>query len=57
MDSSKTTQMELAIAHLNRQKLLDYAAVSRTYGIYLLVLAQRHKGLTVSRAEANSTYY
>jgi hypothetical protein len=41
---------------LNRQESLNYAAAARTYEIHPSTLARRRKGLTVSRAEANSTF-
>jgi helix-turn-helix, Psq domain len=50
IDSSKTTQMEAAIAHLDRRKSLIYAAAAKIYGIPSSTLARRHKDLTVSRA-------
>jgi hypothetical protein len=48
--------MEDAIAHLNLQESLNYAAAARVYGVHPQTLARRHKGITVSRAEANSTF-
>jgi hypothetical protein len=56
MDTSNNTQMEAAIAHLNRQESLNYAAAARVYGVHSQTLARRHKGLTMSRTEANSTF-
>ena len=57
IDTSKNAQMETAIAHLNRQKSLNYAEAARTYGVDSSTLWRRHKGLTVSRAEATSTHH
>ena len=48
--------MDPAIAHLLRQESLNYAEAARTYGIVPTTLARRHKGLTISRAEATSTF-
>ena len=56
MDTSNNAQIEAAIAHLNRQETHNYAAAARRYGIDRTTLMRRHKGLTVSRAEANSTF-
>lgn len=56
MDISKDDQIELAIAHLNRQKTLNYAAAARLFGVEPMTLRRRQKGLTVSRIEANSTF-
>ncbi|ERF75560.1 hypothetical protein EPUS_08972 [Endocarpon pusillum Z07020] len=50
-------QMEAAIAHLNRQSSLNYTEVAKTHGIAPTTLARRHQGLSVSRAEATSTYH
>jgi hypothetical protein len=49
--------MEAAIAYLDRQNSLNYVAAAKIYGIPPSTLARRHKGLTVSRAEATSTYH
>jgi hypothetical protein len=54
MDSSKEAQFELAIAHLNRQEKPNYAAAARLYELEPTTLRRRHKGLAVSRAQANS---
>jgi hypothetical protein len=50
--------MEAAIAHLNLQKSLNYAEAARTtIRVDPSALARRHKGLTVTRAEATSTFH
>ena len=56
INSSKITQMEAAIAHLNRQKSVSYAEVAKIYGLDPSTLARRHKGITVSRTEATSIF-
>jgi hypothetical protein len=56
MDTSNNSQMEDAIAHLNHQESFNYAAAAMAYGIHPQTLARCHKSLTVSRAEANSTF-
>jgi Tc5 transposase DNA-binding domain len=56
MDSLKTTQIERAIAHLNAQERPNYAAAVKLFEIDRTTLWRRYKSLTVSRAEANSTY-
>jgi transposase-like protein len=48
MDSLKEDQFKLAIAHLNRQEKLNYAAAARLYGLEPTTLRRRHKGLAVS---------
>jgi hypothetical protein len=50
-------QMEAAIAYLNRQSELNYTEAAKTHGIDPTTLARRHQGLSVSRAEATSTYH
>ena len=54
MATSEDTQIELAIAHLNRQKKLNYAAAAKACGLEPTTLRRRHKGITVSRAQVNS---
>ena len=56
MDSSKSVQIERAIAHLNAQEQSNYAATAKLFKVDRTTLWRRHNGLTVSRAEANSTY-
>ena len=48
--------MEAAITHLNRQKSVSYAEVTKIYGLDPSTLTHRHKGITVSRTEATSTF-
>ena len=57
MDASKEAQIERAIAHLNRQETLNYAATARLFEIEPSTLRRRHQGLTVSRAEAYSNVH
>ena len=49
--------MEAAIAHLNRQKTQNYTEAAKLYEVDPTTLARRYKGLSVSRAEATSTYH
>jgi hypothetical protein len=56
MDSAKNAQIDAAMAQLDSQKTLNYAAAARVFGIHPTTLARRYKGKTVSRAEANSTF-
>lgn len=56
MDSSKDARIERAIAHLNAQERPNYSEASELFDIDRTTLWRRHNGLTVSRAEANSTY-
>jgi Tc5 transposase DNA-binding domain len=56
MDSAKNAQIDAAMAQLDSQKTLNYAAAARAFGIHPTTLARRYKGKTVSRAEANSTF-
>ena len=56
MEPSKATQIELAIAHLNRQKTPNYAATARAYGVQRTTLWRRHKGLNESHAVASSKH-
>jgi hypothetical protein len=56
MDTSKDAQIELAIAYLNRQETLNYAAAVKLFKIEPTTLRRRYKSLTVSRVEVNSTF-
>jgi hypothetical protein len=56
MDSTKNAQIDAAMALLDSQKTLNYAAAARAFRIDPTTLARRYKGKQVSRAEANSTY-
>ena len=57
MEDSKDAQIERAIAHLNREKQLSYRATAKLFGIEPSTLRRRHQGITVSRAEAFSTFH
>ena len=57
MDASKETQIERAIAHLNRQEMLNYAVTARLFEIEPSTLRRRHQGLTVSRTETYSNVH
>jgi helix-turn-helix, Psq domain len=48
--------MDLAMAHLDAQKELNYAEAAKLFGIPLSTLARRYRGKQTTRAEAASTY-
>ena len=56
INNSKLTQMKAVIVYLNRQKSVSYAEVTKIYGLDPSTLTHRHKGITVSRTEATSTF-
>jgi hypothetical protein len=56
MDSTKNDRIKAAMDQLDSQKVLNYATAARDHYISPTTLARRYNGITVSRAEANSTY-
>ena len=56
INSSKITQMEAVIVHLNRQKSVSYVEVAKIYELDPSTLVRRHKGITVSWIETTSTF-
>jgi hypothetical protein len=50
-------QIAAAMDHLDAQKLLNYSAAVRLYGIPPSMLAWQYEGISVLRAEAILTYY
>ena len=56
MESTKNARFEAAIALLDSQSTLNYAAAARAFQIHPTALARRYKGKTVSQEEANSTF-
>jgi hypothetical protein len=48
MDSAKNTQIDAAMAQLDSQKTLNYAAAARAFKIHSTTLARHYKGKTVS---------
>lgn len=53
-NSSKMTQIDAAIAHLEAQNSLNYSEASRLFGIPVSTLSRRYRGKPTSRAEATS---
>ena len=56
-EAPKIAQMEPTIAHLIRQKAFNYTKEAKLLGIDRRTLVHRHKGQTVSRAEATLTFH
>ena len=56
MDSTKNARIDAAMAQLDSQKTLNYAAAARAFGIHPTTLWRRYSGKTVSREKANSTF-
>jgi Tc5 transposase DNA-binding domain len=56
MESTKNDRIEAAMAVLDSQSTLNYAAAARAFKIHPTTLARRYRGKTVSREEANSTF-
>ena len=57
MNASKETQIERAIAHLNRQETLNYVVTARLFEIESSTLRRRHQSLTISRTETYSNVH
>ena len=55
MHSTKNAQYDGAMALLDSQKTLNYAAAARAFKIDPRALARRYRGETGSREEANSS--
>ena len=56
-EAPKIAQMEPTIAHLICQKALNYTKEAKLLEINCRTLTHRHKGQTVSQAEATLTFY
>jgi hypothetical protein len=56
MNSTTDSRIEFALADLESQDSINYAATARKWGIERTTLARRHKGQSTSRAVANSKY-
>jgi hypothetical protein len=48
MDSTKNARIDAAMAQLDSQKTLNYAAAARAFRIHPTTLARRYRGKTVS---------
>jgi Tc5 transposase DNA-binding domain len=56
MNSTTNSRIESALADLESQDSVNYAATARKWQIERTTLARRHKGQSTSRAAANSKY-
>jgi hypothetical protein len=56
MNSTRDSQIESALADLESQDSVNYAATAKKWEIHRSMLNRRHKGQSTSRAVANSKY-
>ena len=56
MDSTYNARFKSALADLESQDSVNYAATAKKWNVQRTTLLRRHKGQTTSRAEANSKY-
>ena len=55
-NSTRNAQIELALADLDRQLILNYLHTAKEYGLVESTLRRHYQGKTVSIEEAKSEY-